>query len=267
MLCPSAYDGLGARQGGSRDILSTGFVASPQTSVFCECGRVCARPVSRRCASPVPEPILPPPTPTPPSPQWRGVCVCMSVCVRARTRGDNESALHTHPVPEDAAASAGFGTRAHTDGCASLQQRWSPGSANLPGSSSKPRGRAAECRASPHPGHPCPEPNRPPGGPSPRMPAARRGRRRRASGPEEQKRRRKLASPSSARRPPLARLPGPPLRAFSDPRFLRFAPEQAVKGKRVREARAIKKSPSLPAVSQIPGSCADYMTQGRRPRR
>lgn len=225
----------------------------PQTSVFCECGRVCARPVSRRCASPVPEPILAAPHPHPAVAPVEGRVCVFCVCVRARARVGTTSPRSTYPVSEDAAASAGFGTRAHTDGCALLQQRWSPGSANLPGSRSKPRGRAAEGRASPHPGHPRPAPSRPPGGPSPGMPAARRGRRRRASGPEEQKRRRKLACASSACRPPLARLPGPPLRAFSDPRFLRFAPEQTVRGKRVWRRKPLKSRQAYLQFLRFPG--------------
>ena len=195
---------------------------------------------------------LPPPTPTRRHPSG-GTCVCVCVYTRARARVGTMSPRSTHPVSEDAAASAGFGTRVHTDACALLQQGWSPGSANLPGSSSKPRGRGAECRASPHPGHPLPAPSRPPGGPSPRMPAARRGRRRRASGPEEQKRRRKLACPSSARRPPLSSLPGPPLRAFSDPRFLRFAPEQTVRGKRVRRRKPLKSRQAYLQFLRFPG--------------
>lgn len=53
---------------------------------------------------------------------------------------------------------------------------------------------------------------------------------------------------------------------FQNPERLRSAPEHSER-EEGSEARAVKKLPNLPTISQIPGSRAGYMAQERRSRR
>lgn len=205
-------------------------------------------------------------------PPRRGVYVSVSVRVPVCRQ---ESQLPQSPMPYDAAASPGSGTRAHSEALQGVRDCSCAG-ARTPQTSPEPATEIPEprgrCRASPHPGQPVPAPREPPGA---RGRLERAAGRRAARGPEgEQLKQRQLVFPalpaprSRATLPnqnPLPGLPSPPLCAFAEPGTLRSAPEQS-EGKQGPEARAITKLPNLPAVSQIPGSCAD-MVQGRRSRK
>lgn len=196
--------------------------------------------------------------------------MCVRVCVSARS----QRVSLAPPVPEDIAVSAGSGTPAH---CGELQGVRGCSRAGAPalqtsqgpdieshGQRGQVQGFSASWAALPR-AHGATRP------PAPGTPGARRGRRRGARGPEgKREEHRQLACPRSLRAPtprppsksnPFPGLPSPPLCAFSKPGTLRFPPRTVSEGKQGSEPRASKMPPNLPAVSQTPGSCADYMAQ------
>lgn len=263
-LCPSAYEGLGAWRGRSRGIFTISFVACPQTSVFCKCGRACARPGAKSCTSPIPEPILAAPCRRP---QRRGVCVCPRVFARGQRVSPRT------PCARGRGCLCGLRdprSLGGTPGRAWLQPHGSPGSANLqgpkietPGRRGQVQGFSASWAASlgtrgaalpPELGDAWSAPGEVARSPRP-------GRR----AEETPTTRLSLLSPHLDSAPPSQiKTPSPVSPAHISAPFPnpgRSASTQSWEGEDGSEARAIIKPPNLPAISQIPGSCADYMAQ------
>lgn len=158
-------------------------------------------------------------------------------------------------MPQDAAASEAPGpapTRRHPGARAPAARLGTP-----PRPALRTPGAAAEGRAHPHPGQPRPAPAQ-------RLCCPSRGRpvlARKAAGPAARKASGWDApNPSllrcprlGSRRPPgshSVRVPASHLSVFPEPGTPRLAPWQGREGS---EARAVKKPPNLPAISQLPG--------------